>query len=156
MRRFPQFSCAYWSPQCRGKVCFMRFTCVLFFSSFYTRQYYIQQCAYEENQRWPTPEQRQIAKRYQTVIGIDHVAANHEKHYLEFLRLGYFEPIPLSWATNPYNPLTTKSSGQYEDGAGTVINSYCSPYSPILRGAPVLGSQSFLATWKTAPADHAS
>jgi hypothetical protein len=95
-----------------------RLTRNLCFTDF-VRQYYIQQCAYEEDQRWPTDEHRQIAARYQAVVGIDHVAIQHEKHYLQYLRMGYFEPIPLSWTTSSYNPLTSKTPGSdYDDGAG--------------------------------------
>jgi hypothetical protein len=74
---------------------------------------------YEENQRFPTEKKREIAKKYQAVVGIGHLAADFDKHYLKYLRMGYFEPIPLAWATSNYNPLTEKMPGsQYDDGAG--------------------------------------
>jgi len=82
------------------------------------RQYYIQECVYEENQRWPTEQIRQIAKRYQASVGISHLSTEFDKKYLEFLRKGYFEPIPLAWAASSWNPLTQETPGsQYEDGA---------------------------------------
>jgi hypothetical protein len=86
------------------------------------RQYYIQQCAFEENQRWRSNDHRQIAKQYQAVVGIDHIANQYEKHYLKYLRMGYFEPIHLSWTTSACNPLTTKTPGsQFDDGAGMTM-----------------------------------
>jgi hypothetical protein len=74
---------------------------------------------YEERQRFPTEKIHEIAKRYQAAVGIIHIAENFDKHYLEYLRKGYFEPIPVEWATSTYNPLTEKTPGsQYDDGAG--------------------------------------
>jgi hypothetical protein len=82
------------------------------------RQYYIQECVYEENQRWPTEQQREIARRYQATVGISHLSEGFDPKYLEFLRKGYFEPIPLRWATSTWNPLTQETPGsKYEDGA---------------------------------------
>ena len=83
------------------------------------RQFYIQECVYEENQRWPNERTREIVKRYQATLGIGHISGNFDKHYLQYLRKGYFEPIPLAWATSNINPLTQEVPGsQYEDGAG--------------------------------------
>jgi hypothetical protein len=108
------------------------------------RQYYIQECVYEEHQRWPTEQKREIAKRYQAVVGISHLSAEFDKTYLEFLRKGYFEPIPLEWATSNWNPLTQETPGsQYEDGAGikTRLTSYMtSQYILYCRGTSLLGA----------------
>jgi hypothetical protein len=98
---------------------------------------------YEESQRFPTEKKREIAKRYQAAIGIGHLSVNFDKHYLTYLRNGFFEPIPLAWATSNYNPLTEKTPGsQYDDGAGMqegqAVFHYLTTCS--FRGTPLLGS----------------
>jgi hypothetical protein len=58
-------------------------------------------------------------KRYQSAVGIGHLSANFDKNYLEHMRMGYFEPIPLAWTKSNVNPLTKQTPGsEFEDEAG--------------------------------------
>ncbi|GKZ30140.1 hypothetical protein AbraIFM66950_007999 [Aspergillus brasiliensis] len=63
----------------------------------------------EENGRWPDPEWRQIVAVYQEKVGmkreIADLRAKRPIQYLHLLRAGYFEPIPVAWATRASNPL---------------------------------------------------
>jgi hypothetical protein len=89
------------------------------------RDQYILECQAEENRRWLNPQARQIAHRYQDYIGIRYIALGYHKDYLERLRAGYFEPIPLAWSTNPRNPLTAPSSDKnYDDEGGAALSSF--------------------------------
>jgi hypothetical protein len=83
-------------------------------------QAYIEDCMYEESQRWGTGRRLEIVRRYQATIGISHFATEYHKDYLKYLRKGFFEPIPLAWSTSNYNPLTapvTNTFSNFEDGA---------------------------------------
>ncbi|KAF7982357.1 hypothetical protein HWV62_29088 [Athelia sp. TMB] len=88
------------------------------------RDQYIQKCEEEENRRWPTAQEREIAVRYQAAVGLQHLAISRDKRYLKRLSMGYFEPIPLAWSQDMYgrNPLVQPCAGfgigKYEDGAG--------------------------------------
>lgn len=70
------------------------------------RQKYIKKCEEEENKRWPDTQKRDIAARYQAIVGLKHLATERDKRYLKRLRMGYFEPIPLAWSQDQYGPLT--------------------------------------------------
>uniref|UniRef100_A0A093V2L5 VWFA domain-containing protein n=1 Tax=Talaromyces marneffei PM1 TaxID=1077442 RepID=A0A093V2L5_TALMA len=63
----------------------------------------------EELGRWPDSQWRQLVTEYQERIGISTKVAdlrtNCPIQYLHLLRGGYFEPIPVQWATHPSNPL---------------------------------------------------
>lgn len=63
----------------------------------------------EERGRWPDRNTRQIVANYQEDMGITalitHLRANKPLQYLRLLRAGYFEPIPVAWATLTSNPL---------------------------------------------------
>lgn len=63
----------------------------------------------EENGRWPDVQWRQIVAAYQDKVGmtrkIAHLRAHQPTQYLHLLRAGYFEPIPVAWATQNSNPL---------------------------------------------------
>lgn len=63
----------------------------------------------EENGRWPDDEWRQIVMVYQHKIGmtrkIAELRTRSPTQYLHLLRAGYFEPIPVAWATMTSNPL---------------------------------------------------
>lgn len=61
---------------------------------------------------------RDIAKRYQAIVGLQHLMISRDKRYLKHLRMGYFEPIPLAWSQNPYGPLTQSTSSLFYDDAG--------------------------------------
>ncbi|KAI0475276.1 hypothetical protein GGR56DRAFT_645371 [Xylariaceae sp. FL0804] len=63
----------------------------------------------EENGRWPDEAWRSIVTNYQVKVGmLDKIAELRRKYpiqYLHLLRAGYFEPIPVAWATQNSNPL---------------------------------------------------
>ena len=63
----------------------------------------------EEAGRWPGHEWRQIVAAYQEKVGmtrkIAHLRARCPIQYMHLLRAGYFEPIPVAWATQASNPL---------------------------------------------------
>jgi hypothetical protein len=63
----------------------------------------------EERGRWPDEEWRQIVAVYQEKVGMTKKIADlrvrHPTQYLHLLRAGYFEPIPVAWATMNSNPL---------------------------------------------------
>jgi hypothetical protein len=63
----------------------------------------------EENGRWPDQEWRQIVANYQEKVGMTRKIADlrvrHPIQYLHLLKAGYFEPIPVAWATMNANPL---------------------------------------------------
>ena len=63
----------------------------------------------EEKGRWPSPEWRAIVLNYQNIVGMAPKIAYLREHqpiqYLHLLRAGYFEPIPVAWATQASNPL---------------------------------------------------
>ncbi|PWY88093.1 hypothetical protein BO94DRAFT_546230 [Aspergillus sclerotioniger CBS 115572] len=63
----------------------------------------------EESGRWPDPESRQIVAVYQEKVGmtqkIAELRAEYPLEYLHLLRAGYFESIPVDWATHISNPL---------------------------------------------------
>ena len=63
----------------------------------------------EENGRWPDTESRHIVAVYQEKVGmtqkIAELRAEYPLEYLHLLRAGYFEPIPVDWATHVSNPL---------------------------------------------------
>lgn len=63
----------------------------------------------EERGRWPNEPTRQIVTGYQEKMGIAAGIADRRAHqplqYLHLLRAGYFEPIPVAWATLASNPL---------------------------------------------------
>ena len=66
----------------------------------------------EEDGRWPDEQWRAIVMNYQVKVGmLDMIAKLREKsptQYLHLLRAGYFEPIPVAWATQNSNPLKFK------------------------------------------------
>ena len=84
------------------------------------RQKYIQKCEAEENKRWPDAQKRDIAARYQTIVGLKHLATQRDKRYLKRLRMGYFEPIPIAWSQDQFGPLTRPcfTSTFYDDLGG--------------------------------------
>ncbi|CAK7209954.1 hypothetical protein SBRCBS47491_000621 [Sporothrix bragantina] len=63
----------------------------------------------EEAGRWPDTAHRQLVADYQQKVGMaNHIAAMRARkplQYLHLLRAGYFEPIPVAWATQASNPL---------------------------------------------------
>lgn len=63
----------------------------------------------EEAGRWPDNAHRQLVADYQQKVGMaSHIAALRARkpiQYLHLLRAGYFEPIPVAWATQASNPL---------------------------------------------------
>lgn len=63
----------------------------------------------EENGRWPDEEWRSIVINYQEKVGmaiwIADLRARSPIQYLHMLRAGYFEPIPVAWASQASNPL---------------------------------------------------
>ena len=63
----------------------------------------------EEEGRWPNHEWREIISNYQQKVGmtakIADLRTRHPIQYLHLLRAGYFEPIPVAWATQTSNPL---------------------------------------------------
>jgi hypothetical protein len=63
----------------------------------------------EEHGRWPDQEWRQIVAAYQEKVGMTRKIANLRARrpiqYLHLLRAGYFEPIPVAWASLASNPL---------------------------------------------------
>lgn len=63
----------------------------------------------EEAGRWPDNAHRQLVANYQEKVGMaKHIAdmrARKPIQYLHLLRAGYFEPIPVAWATQASNPL---------------------------------------------------
>jgi hypothetical protein len=63
----------------------------------------------EENGRWPDDEWKRIVAEYQEKVGmtrkIAHLRIHYPLQYLHLLRAGYFEPIPVAWATLASNPL---------------------------------------------------
>ena len=63
----------------------------------------------EESGRWPDAMTRNIAMAYQEHVGMAHKIATLRMkqpiQYLHLLRAGYFEPIPIAWATLNSNPL---------------------------------------------------
>ncbi|BCS03224.1 uncharacterized protein AKAW2_70102S [Aspergillus luchuensis] len=69
----------------------------------------------EENGRWPDLEWRRIVAAYQEKVGmkqkIAELRAKRPIQYLHMLRAGYFEPIPIAWATRASNPLKFRIDG---------------------------------------------
>ncbi|KAH8891113.1 hypothetical protein GQ53DRAFT_720430 [Thozetella sp. PMI_491] len=63
----------------------------------------------EEQGRWPDPQWRDLVASYQEKVGmtnkISELRAHSPYQYLHLLRAGYFEPIPVAWATRASNPL---------------------------------------------------
>lgn len=63
----------------------------------------------EEQGRWPDEEWRQLVSDYQEKVGmtakIAELRARQPIQYSHLLRAGYFEPIPVAWATQASNPL---------------------------------------------------
>lgn len=63
----------------------------------------------EETGRWPDEQWRSLVATYQEKVGmstkIADLRARHPIQYLHLLRAGYFEPIPVAWATQASNPL---------------------------------------------------
>ena len=63
----------------------------------------------EEQGRWPDEQWRNLVTSYQDKVGmtqkIADLRARHPIQYLHLLRAGYFEPIPVAWATQASNPL---------------------------------------------------
>ncbi|CAK7275402.1 hypothetical protein SEPCBS57363_006661 [Sporothrix epigloea] len=63
----------------------------------------------EEAGRWPDSAHRHLVAEYQHKVGMaSHIAemrARKPLQYLHLLRAGYFEPIPVAWATQASNPL---------------------------------------------------
>ncbi|CAK7266056.1 hypothetical protein SEPCBS119000_001826 [Sporothrix epigloea] len=63
----------------------------------------------EEAGRWPDSAHRQLVTDYQHKVGMfRHIATMRVRQplqYLHLLRAGYFEPIPVAWATQASNPL---------------------------------------------------
>ncbi|KAK5681046.1 hypothetical protein LTS10_006806 [Elasticomyces elasticus] len=63
----------------------------------------------EEDGRWPDEQWRYIVAVYQDKVGmtgkIAQLRAHQPTQYLHLLRAGYFEPIPVAWATQASNPL---------------------------------------------------
>ncbi|GLA61421.1 hypothetical protein AtubIFM56815_001978 [Aspergillus tubingensis] len=69
----------------------------------------------EETGRWPDLEWRNIVAAYQEKVGmkqkIAELRAKRPIQYLHLLRAGYFEPIPIAWATRASNPLKFRIEG---------------------------------------------
>ncbi|OAA57119.1 von Willebrand factor, type A [Niveomyces insectorum RCEF 264] len=63
----------------------------------------------EEQGRWPDTQYRRVVADYQVKVGMAKKIASLREHcpiqYLHLLRAGYFEPIPVAWATQASNPL---------------------------------------------------
>lgn len=63
----------------------------------------------EENGRWPDEQWRYLVATYQDKVGmtrkIADLRARYPIQYLHLLRAGYFEPIPVAWASQASNPL---------------------------------------------------
>lgn len=63
----------------------------------------------EEQGRWPDEQWRNMVEIYQEKVGmskkITDLRARYPIQYLHLLRAGYFEPIPVAWATQNSNPL---------------------------------------------------
>ncbi|TKA82607.1 hypothetical protein B0A55_01387 [Friedmanniomyces simplex] len=63
----------------------------------------------EERGRWPDEQWRYIVAVYQDKVGMTNKIAALRAHqptqYLHLLRAGYFEPIPVAWASQASNPL---------------------------------------------------
>ncbi|KAK5954333.1 hypothetical protein OHC33_004906 [Knufia fluminis] len=63
----------------------------------------------EESGRWPDEHWRTIVATYQEKVGmtgkIAHLRETQPIQYLHLLRAGYFEPLPVAWATQLSNPL---------------------------------------------------
>lgn len=63
----------------------------------------------EESGRWPDEQWRQVVAAYQKKVGMTNriadLRARCPSQYLHLLRAGYFEPIPVAWATDPSNML---------------------------------------------------
>ena len=63
----------------------------------------------EEASRWPDQQWRAIVQVYQEKTGmatkILDLRARQPTQYFHLLRAGYFEPIPIAWATQASNPL---------------------------------------------------
>lgn len=63
----------------------------------------------EEQGRWPDGQWRQLVAAYQNKVGMTRKIADLRARcpiqYLHLLRAGYFEPIPVAWATQASNPL---------------------------------------------------
>ncbi|KAJ5690348.1 hypothetical protein N7462_004740 [Penicillium macrosclerotiorum] len=63
----------------------------------------------EEVGRWPDQNDREIVATYQAHVGmtskIADLRARFPIQYFHLLRAGYFEPIPVAWATLASNPL---------------------------------------------------
>lgn len=63
----------------------------------------------EERGRWPDDEWRNLVYAYQEKVGmsrkIAELRARSPIQYLHLLRAGYFEPIPVAWASQNSNPL---------------------------------------------------
>lgn len=63
----------------------------------------------EERGRWPDEEWRHIVATYLEKVGmtkkVADLRARQPTQYLHLLRAGYFEPIPVAWATMNSNPL---------------------------------------------------
>ncbi len=63
----------------------------------------------EENGRWPDEQWRELVMNYQAKVGMSNkIAELRDKsptQYIHLLRAGYFEPIPVAWATQNSNPL---------------------------------------------------
>ncbi|KAI5480926.1 hypothetical protein MNV49_006736 [Pseudohyphozyma bogoriensis] len=87
---------------------------------------YARKIAKEEDKRWGFPEEdgphstRAVVERYQTVMGIQHLADASNKKYLKYLQMGYFEPVPQAWANAPISPLTgppVASFNSFDDAA---------------------------------------
>jgi hypothetical protein len=66
----------------------------------------------EENGRWPDEQWREIVMNYQAKVGMTNkiadLRAQQPTQYLHLLRAGYFEPIPVAWASQNSNPLKFK------------------------------------------------
>src|ERR1700722_2134364 len=112
----------------------------------------------EENLRWGSGRRLEIVRRYQAVLGISHLVTEYHKDYLDYLRKGFFEPIPLAWSTSNYNPLTSPVLfSNFEDGAGTSTTAVLRISSSLrmCRGASLLGAQQLVSAWQAAPAENA-
>ncbi|KAK5117605.1 hypothetical protein LTR62_005027 [Meristemomyces frigidus] len=63
----------------------------------------------EEDGRWPDEQWRYIVAVYQDKVGMANMIADlrarKPTQYLHLLRAGYFEPIPVAWASQASNPL---------------------------------------------------
>ncbi|OQN97866.1 hypothetical protein B0A48_16177 [Cryoendolithus antarcticus] len=63
----------------------------------------------EEDSRWPDAQWRELVATYLEKVGMTKWVSDLRAHkpiqYLHLLRAGYFEPIPVGWATQNSNPL---------------------------------------------------